>query len=568
MLGLETNRRKVPQIALRAILGVTLLVWLSTAIAGKTAEKTFKPELSPVAIEQTIVYELVHHLALDTYEDWAEDFDWARLRQFYRSRQFQPLWFDGEQPSEKAKLWRDTLLRAGEEGLDPGEYHSAAIRYLWRARRDVSKARLELLLTDAFIRYAIEARAGYQYPRLVDNEWYITPPKVKPLDMLKEVMRATDFQHALDVIPPQHGGYQRLKSALIHYQTLLHEKGEWTLVPKGRFLKLGSWDYQVSLVRERLQHEGYPIEELPVDEYLYDRGLEKAVKLFQRHTGEKPDGIVGPNTRFALNQPIEERIEQIVQNMERWRWLPHDMGERYVMVNMAGYRLYVVEQNEVVMDMPVIIGKPYKATPAFTKKVQYLEFNPTWKVPPSIAKDDFLPKLQKDSNFLKANNLKVYESWKADATELNPDEIDWDSIERDDLNFKFEQVAGEENSLGRVKFMFPNSFRVYLHDTPSRNLFAQNVRTFSSGCIRVSRPVSLASYLLGKNNGWSNSDIRKLINRGETQRINLKKDVPIYLLYWTAWVDEGNLVQFRRDIYKRNNKITSIAGEVETNDRS
>ena len=554
--------------ALRALLGAAACLWLSGAMAAKSVEKKPEVKIAPVAIEQPMVYELISHLVLDIHEDWAEDFDWKRLREFYLKRQFQPLWFEDETLTEKARLWRDTMLRAGEEGLDPAEYHSAAIRYLWRARRDVSKARLELLLTDAFIRYAIEARAGYQYPRLVDNEWYVTPPTVYPLKMLEEVFQAEDFQHALDIIPPQHGGYQRLKQALIRYSQLLHEQGEWTLIPKGKYMKLGSWDYQISLIRQRLKHEGYELDALPKDEYLFDRELEKAVKHFQKNTGEKPDGIVGPKTRYSMNLSIAERIEQIVQNMERWRWLPYDMGEKYLMVNMAGYRLYVVEKNDVVLEMPVIIGKPYRATPAFSRKVEYLEFNPTWKVPPTIAKEDFLPKIRKDIGFLKTNHIKVYENWAADAPEVNPEEVDWDALQPNELNFKFEQVAGDRNSLGRVKFMFPNSFRVYLHDTPSRNLFAQNVRTFSSGCIRVSRPVTLASYLLGKKNGWTNPEVRRLIERGETQRVNLKQEVPIYLLYWTAWVDEGNLVQFRPDIYRRNNKITSIAGDVDVSDQS
>ena len=549
-------------------MGAAVFLCLPIAMAAKSSEKKPQPHIPPVNIEQPMVNELVNHLVLDTHEDWAEDFDWTRLRAFYLKRQFQPVWFEDDAPTENARLWRDTLLRAGEEGLDPSEYHSAAIRYLWRARRDVSRARLELLLTDAFIRYAIEARAGYQYPRLVDNEWYVTPPKVYPLKMLDELLLAEDFQHALDIIPPQHGGYQRLKKALIRYSQMLHEQGEWTLIPKGKYMKLGSWDYQISLIRQRLKHEGYKLDELPKDEYLFDRELEKAVKHFQRNTGEKPDGIVGPKTRYAMNLSIADRIEQIVQNMERWRWLPYDMGEKYLMVNMAGYRLYIVEKNDVVLEMPVIIGKPYRATPAFSRKVEYLEFNPTWKVPPSIAKEDFLPKIRKDIGFLKSNNIKVFESWAADAPELNPEEVDWDAMEPKSLSYKFEQIAGDHNSLGRVKFMFPNSFRVYLHDTPSRKLFSQNVRTFSSGCIRVSRPVTLASYLLGKNNGWTNPEIRRLIERGETQRVNLKNEVPIYLLYWTAWVDEGDLVQFRPDIYRRNNKITSIAGDVDVSDQS
>ncbi|MDH5544098.1 MAG: L,D-transpeptidase family protein [Gammaproteobacteria bacterium] len=539
------------------------LVCLATAAAAPVAAE------SKVDVENPIVSELIAHLVVDIYEDWAEDLDWQRLRDFYLSKKFKPIWLDGDVASERARLWRDTLLRAGDEGLNPLEYHVTAIRYLWNAKRDVSRARLELLLTDAFFRYVIEARVGYQYPRLVDNEWYINPPTVKPLEVLEQVLGSQDIQAALDLIPPQHGGYQRLRTALARYRATLTVKGEWITIPPGPHLKLGSWGDQIVMVRRRLLHEGYPISSRPQDEKLFDRDMEQAVKLFQRHTGENPDGIVGPKTRYAMNLSLTDRIDQIAQNMERWRWLPHDMGSRYVMVNMAGYRLYVIEKNKSVFDMPVIIGKPYRATPAFADKIEYLEFNPTWSVPPRIAREEFLPKMIKDANFLKANNIRILENWGEDAAEIDPTAVDWAEMDPEDIGFKFEQMAGDHNSLGRVKFMFPNSFRVYLHDTPIRRLFFQNVRTFSSGCIRVSRPVSLATYLLGgRENGWSNREVRKLISRSETQRVNLPTKIPIYLLYWTAWVDDGDIVQFRRDIYNRDNKITTIAGGEFSGDNS
>ena len=328
-------------------------------------------------------------------------------------------------------------------------------------------------------------------------------------------------------------------------------------MPSGPSLRLGMTHPQVVPLRERLIREGYSVAESPADPTLFDRELERVVRIFQRNNGQVDDGIVGRLTRVSLNVSVYDRIEQIIHNMERWRWLPRDLGKRYVMVNMAGYRLFVVEKGETVMEMPVIIGKPYKATPAFANTMKYIEFNPTWKVPPSIAKEEFLPKLRQNANFLRANHIRVFENWKSDAAELNPEQIDWENMTEEEFKFKLEQDPGQHNSLGRVKFMFPNSFRVYLHDTPSRDLFARNVRTFSSGCIRISRPISLASYLLGENNGWSPREIRSLISKGETQRIDLKENVPIYLLYYTAWVGDNGFVQFRHDVYKRNRKITA-----------
>ena len=533
-----------------------LLLLLCTNVYA-TSPETKSPPVESKIDRQSIQGEIYAHFSELTYATWAPDLNWNRLRDIYKNSDWQPKWLQNGKPGEKARLLRDAILNAHEHALLSEEYHAKALRYLWSARRNISLARLDMLITDAFLRYSVEVRAGYQYPRAVDPQWYMAPSPVKPLKLMQAYLDAENSETFLSELPPAHEGYKQLQQAMLSYQTLLETRGEWQPLPDGPLLKLGSWGYDVLLLRMRLLHEGYTLDREPADEYLLDRDLDQQIRLFQKRYGHQIDGIVGKRTRKSLNVTLHERITQIQQNMERWRWLPHELGSRYVMVNMAGYRLQYIENNKTALSMRVIIGKPFRATPAFRNDIKYLVVNPVWNIPPRIARDDLLPKIKEDSAFLKTNNIQVFESWSKKAAMLNPDEIDWQAMQQDDFKFKLAQAPGKTNSLGRIKFMFPNSFRVYLHDTPSRKLFNQRVRTFSSGCIRVERPISLAQAMLKDNQQWSKKALRQSIREGETLKIDLKQQVPIYLLYWTAWTDDQG-VHFRDDIYQRNQQIISL----------
>lgn len=284
---------------------------------------------------------------------------------------------------------------------------------------------------------------------------------------------------------------------------------------------------------------------------LYGPALVMAVKRFQNRHGLEPDGVVGKQTVAAMNVPVEERIRQIVLNMERWRWLPEDLGDRYILVNIAGFKLTLVDSGAVWDRMRVAVGKPYRRTPVFSDRIRYLEFNPYWTVPYSIATRDLLPKIKKNPGILK---VKGYELLR-DGKSVAPETINWSSLSRKNFPYTLRQKPGPKNALGRVKFMFPNQFAVYLHDTPGRQVFGHASRAFSSGCIRLARPIDLAEQVLRDTPDWNRERIDAVLETGKRTVVNLAKRLPVHLTYSTAWSGEGGTINFRPDIYGRDKSL-------------
>jgi murein L,D-transpeptidase YcbB/YkuD len=331
----------------------------------------------------------------------------------------------------------------------------------------------------------------------------------------------------------------------------LDSGGGWPVVPPGDVLERGSHDQRVQLLRHRLILSGDLAGHDEGMAFHFDAHVEAAVRKFQARHGLEEDGIVGSKMLAALNVPVSARIQQILVNMERWRWMPDELGDRYLLVNMAGFELRAVEDGEVVMEMRVIIGRPYRSTPAFVGEMKYLVFNPYWNVPHKLAILDLLPKQQANPDYLTESGFRVYASWEKGAEELDPADINWSAFTPANFPYRLRQDPGESNSLGRIKFMMPNPYAVYLHDTPSRHLFRRPVRTFSSGCIRVEEPLLLANFVLGNGENIVMLDVQEEIDSGENHIRSLPRPLPVYMLYLTAWVDDQGKAQFRNDVYGR-----------------
>jgi len=536
----------------RTCLWLSLLCQCSTVLAES---ETVHPQ-TRVSIEGNIVTEIQKHLQKQEYPLWATDLNWTKLLNFYEKRDYLPIWLNGGQATERATIVRDVLVKSYLEALDPSEYHAPAIQAMWNSKRARSKARLELLITDAVLRYGVEVSVGYQFPQSVDYDWHVKPRQVNEIEVLEAVLIAQDAQEYLNSLSPPQQAYTNLKKTLAYYR-LLMLAGDWPQIDRGPNLQVGMYHLQIPLIKARLFREEYLTVNDDVKSDYFDETLEQAVRQFQANYGHKVDGIVGYFTRRSMSVSLLDRIAAIKHNMERWRWVPRELGERYVMVNMAGYKLDLVEDGKSVLEMPVIVGKPYRAAPAFIDNIDYVEINPTWKVPPRIAKEKFLPKLQKDAKFLSKNRLRIYDSWGKKAKEVDPEKIDWNKYNENWLPYKFVQRPGKSNSMGLVKFMFPNKYRIYLHDTPQKKLFKSYVRTFSSGCIRVSQPFTLANKILEKEESWSGKKVESFVSEGETKVIRVSQPLPVYLMYWTAWVDESGKVNFRNDVYQRNKQIAT-----------
>lgn len=340
-----------------------------------------------------------------------------------------------------------------------------------------------------------------------------------------------------------------LDKSLSQYQQLA-DQGGWPQVPIGPTLRENDHSERVPILKKRLIVSGDLTESTNLSEY-FDETLKEGVQKFQARHGLTTDGIVGRKTLAALNVPISERIRQLSASLRLCQPLPQVLERRHILVNIADFTLKLFENGELLLSMPVIVGKTYRQTPVFSGLISTLVLNPTWKAPHSIATQDLLPKIKEDLGFLDKMHLRVFKTWTS-TTEIDPATIDWDNLSLNYFPYRLRQDAGPVNVLGRVKFLFPNPHDVYLHDTPARELFHKDSRTYSSGCIRVAKPLELALYLLQDTSLETMDALKSAIATEKTQRIVIPSPIPIHMAYMTTWVDNEGIVQFRPDIYNRN----------------
>jgi L,D-transpeptidase YcbB len=476
------------------------------------------------------------------------------VERFYTGRNYQPAW------SRNGRLMQaDILIKAVEEaygdGLTPDYYHIGLIKSLVdkaekKLLEPVRIADLDILLTDAFITLGCHLSGGCVNPATIESEWFAKQENVDVPSVLEQALRKKRIREALMKLRPGQDSYARLRQALAWYRELL-SKDEWPRVSTGLPLKKKYASDRVVELRKRLAASG----DLEADEArggrLFDEKLEKAAIIFQKRHGLKADGIVGSVTLGALNVPLKQRIRQMELNMERLRWILGNPEQRSIVVNIADFKLAVIENGKSILSMKVVVGKPYQSTPVFTANMTYLVINPSWNIPDGIARDEILKKIRKDPHCLAKQNIKVLRGWGSREEEINPGTIDWSVVTADTLKYRFRQEPGSLNPLGRIKFMLPNRFDVYLHDTPSRRLFSENVRTFSHGCTRVEKPIELAEYVLRHAPGWTREKLLSAIERGAEQKIMIPDPLNVHFLYLTAWVDERGVLQFRNDVYGR-----------------
>lgn len=469
---------------------------------------------------------------------------------FYQRRGFAPAW----STENRLLLVADQLLvalgDAANEGLRPEDYRLAALQgasdSVRRAPDAAGRAELDLLLSNAFFGYAADlsnGRANPDRPRrknAEDSECVPAPDAGSLEAILESALAEKRVRTALTRFVPNENAYRQLRQALLRYRDLAR-LGEPAPIPEGPKLQFGDRGERVVRLRERLdaaaQGAGTELPPPSPSPELFDEALAQAVRLFQARHGFAEDGVVGAATLAELNRPAEERVRQIEANLERWRWLPSDLGARYLRVNIPAFRLDAVEEDRSVLTLRVIVGRPKTSTPTFSSSMNAVQLNPSWYVPKSILNGEIFPKAQKDPTFLARLGYQV----------LSKERV--------------RQRPGPSNALGRFKFVFPSRFGVYLHDTPSRTLFSREFRALSHGCVRVENPFELAVWALRNDSKWTPEEIRARLDTGKERQVKLPEAVPVHIGYWTAWAGDDGVLRFGRDVYQQDaGLIRRLAG--------
>ena len=467
------------------------------------------------------------------------------LPELYERGGFAPLW---STPGAEAALLT-AIREAGRDGLDPADYHLAALSGP-AAGSPAAVAKRDLLLTDAFLGLLYHLRKGKVDPVALDPNWnYGGELTIEDatLDRLAGAIASSDIEAAIEQARPAYPLYTRLREALLAHRALERDGG-WPAVPAGETLKVGMTDPRVVALRARLAVTDDAAVDAP-DRQLFDAELEDAVRRFQRRHRIAADGAVGPATLRAMNVTVAERIDQLRVNLERVRWVPQSAAPDYVLVDVAGFRVTLVRDGAVAWRTRAVVGRPYRKTPIFSSEITYVVVNPTWTIPPGILAKDTLPAVRRDPGYLAKHDMDVLDR---NGRIVDPASIDWSR--GSSFPYMIRQRPGPQNSLGLVKIMFPNEHLVYLHDTPAKSLFEKDERAFSSGCIRIERPFDLVELLL-EDPKWDRAALDALVASRRTQTITLSQPVPVVILYWTAEVDENDRFVFKPDVYDRDRAV-------------
>jgi murein L,D-transpeptidase YcbB/YkuD len=476
----------------------------------------------------------------------------AFIDKLYARRDYEPAWSD---PAMVKQLF-DQVLLSVDHGLNPEDFHArqlgARLNAGAQANDPVFRADTEILCTDALARLGITLHFGKLNPEDLDPKWNFSREIARkhPVEYINEVLETKTVASEMAAAGPQNRYYHLFQTGLKEYRSIM-AGGGWSTVSGGPVLEVGSNGARVAELRLRLRVTGDLMGPDPANPEGFDSGLEAAVKNFQVRHGIDPDGKVGPRSIEELNVPVEARINQFRASLERMRWVFRDLPKDYIVVDIAGFHAYLIVDNEQIWETRVQVGKPYHATPIFKDSMRYIDFNPTWTIPPGILRKETLPRIRKDPDYLSRNNMSVVTT---SGKIVDPSTIDWAATASKGFPYMIRQEPGPHNALGRVKFMFPNKYMVYLHDTPSKGLFARSERAFSHGCIRTQDPFDLAELLL-EDQGWDRGRIDQVIESRKTTRVNLSRPLTVMLLYWTAEVDDDGMVHFRKDVYNRDAPI-------------
>lgn len=456
---------------------------------------------------------------------------------FYHSNNYKTFWL--------AFNCRESLIHelknVEDEGLNRADFDLKKIIKLEseiNTLSDKSLIEYDILLTENLSRYIKKVAIGTLNPKELYKDWDLKDNKIKPEKLLINFQQKDSFDYAVYAVKPNHIVYRKLKHSL-KLINQFPDKNFEILEAKDKIVYKDTNDL-LPEIKKRLAY-WHDLKMPDSVTSIYDENTLIGVKKFQSRHGLAPDGVIGKGTLSALNYSKKKRKEQIIVNMERWRWFPKQFEKEYILINIPDYTLNVVRKNDTLRTHKIIVGKFSRSTPILYSKLSYVVFNPTWTLPPTILKEDIIPAATKNRGYFATKNITIYNGDMA----ISPN--DWDSAKA--KSYRYVQPPGSSNSLGLVKIMFPNKHSVYLHDTNSRGYFGRENRSLSSGCVRVQNPFELTEYLLDDSINWTKTKIDEVLAEAKTKNVNFKKDIYLHILYWTAW-SEDNKLQFRDDIYR------------------
>ena len=529
MVGASLLRRWL----LRSSLGQLVTTGLAVALlAGCHSFVGIQPENAVAAWRADMTSRLRQASAVSSLID-----------EFYTRRSYRPAWLGPTGLLSQANELIGCLEEAGKDGLFPSDYGIDSILALTSFDLDpVSQPRLaadlEFRLTSAFLDFSDHLLRGRLEPGKINSEWQVGSAKADLAGVLQTALDLNRVRKTLLSLRPQQEGYARLQEALVDLNRITAAGGWGEISPE---IATAARSARVPTLARRLRRSG----DLPAESGLGGDAIAAAISRFQDRHGLEATGAVDEKTRVAMSIPASSRADQVRANLERWRWLPHELGSRSVVVRIADFEIDLIEDIQVVKSMRAVVGRPYRRTPLFSSYMTHVVFQPTWNIPRRIAAEEILPILQRDEGYLRNRGISVLDN----SGQIRVEPVSWSAVAADAFNYQLVQSPGPFNPLGRVKFTFPNSFQIAIHDTPQKDLFSERVRDFSHGCIRAEDSAGLAAFVLADDSSWNESRIAAALTGSQTQTVRLREPVPVYVFYWTVWVDDGGSVQFRRDLY-------------------
>lgn len=485
-----------------------------------------------------------------------------QLYYFYGARHFEPLWLTQGETGEiafssNAEKIIAVFKKSELEGFRPSDYLTPDLDVAAAGADPAKLAALETAFSASAVRYAQDAYGGRVAPTEVSRLWTIAPRKINEADMLMKLAASGDPDRILLDLSPKHREFLQLRAALARFVDGSVVDAA-VVIPDGPLLKPGMKDPRVALLRQRLNLAGPEIPETAgtaaAVDIIYDNALVEAVKAFQESLGLTVDGVTGPATVAALNGGSATTRDDIVANMERWRWAPEDLGKFYVQVNIPEFKLAIMDGDRTHYTTRVVVGTPKNQTPVFSDEIEHIVVNPYWNVPSSIATNEIAPRLAANPGYLAGQNMEVLHGGKV----VNAAAIDWSTANI--RNFHIRQRPGTGNALGRIKFLFPNQHDVYLHDTPSKSLFQRSFRAYSHGCVRVQNPMDFAGALLAFEPKLTVASLEGMF--GSTERwVNMETHIPVHITYFTLRVDQDGTIRSYGDVYGHNKRLISLLGE-------